>query len=102
MEFTSELKAKWLEALRGDEYKQTTSTMYRPETDGYCCLGVLAICAGRTKAEIQRDTYLVSEGKYNILSGIQQRTLAYMNDNGKSFVQIADYIEENILAHEQI
>ena len=36
----SEVKAKWLEALRGGEYKQTRYTLHSPN-DGFCCLGVL-------------------------------------------------------------
>ena len=36
----SEVKAKWLEALRSEEYKQTRYTLRSPN-DGFCCLGVL-------------------------------------------------------------
>ena len=36
----SEVKTKWLEALRGGEYKQTRYTLHSPN-DGFCCLGVL-------------------------------------------------------------
>ena len=36
----SEVKAKWLEALRSGEYKQTAYTL-RGYNDGFCCLGVL-------------------------------------------------------------
>lgn len=102
MEFTSELKTKWLEALRSGEYKQTTNLMYKAETDGYCCLGVLAICAGRIKTEIQWDTFLTNGGTYDILTPDTQRTLASMNDGGKSFATIADYIEHNIPTYGQI
>lgn len=102
MEFTSELKAKWLEALRSGEYKQTTGVMYESETDGYCCLGVLAICTGRTDTDIECETFITNGSTYDVLNADTQRTLAGMNDNGKSFETIADYIEENILAHEQI
>lgn len=36
----SEVKAKWLQALRGGEYRQTRN-MLRSPSNGYCCLGVL-------------------------------------------------------------
>lgn len=39
-----ELKARWLEALRSGEYKQSDSRLRNPTADGgfaYCCLGVL-------------------------------------------------------------
>ena len=37
----SEVKAKWLEALRGGEYKQARYTL-RSCNGGFCCLGVLS------------------------------------------------------------
>jgi hypothetical protein len=37
----SEIKAKWLQALRSGEYKQTRYTL-RSCTGGFCCLGVLS------------------------------------------------------------
>lgn len=36
-----EVKEKWLKALRSGEYKQGRNTLYNPDTDQYCCLGVL-------------------------------------------------------------
>lgn len=35
----SEIKEKWLEALRSGEYKQTTGSLH--DSTGFCCLGVL-------------------------------------------------------------
>jgi len=40
-DMNSEVKAKWLEALRGGEYKQTRYTL-RSCSGGFCCLGVLS------------------------------------------------------------
>ena len=37
----SEIKAKWLQALRSGEYKQTRYTL-RSCNGGFCCLGVLS------------------------------------------------------------
>jgi hypothetical protein len=36
----SEVKAKWLQALKSGEYRQTRDTLRSPN-NGYCCLGVL-------------------------------------------------------------
>jgi len=36
----SEVKAKWLQALRSGEYRQARDTLRSPN-NGYCCLGVL-------------------------------------------------------------
>lgn len=35
------IKKLWLDALESGEYKQTTETLYDPDTKGFCCLGVL-------------------------------------------------------------
>lgn len=40
------LKTKWVEALRGGEFKQTTGTLRDPSLDAFCCLGVLCKVAG--------------------------------------------------------
>lgn len=40
----ADVKRKWLDALRGGEYKQTTGRLLSVSTSGeksYCCLGVL-------------------------------------------------------------
>lgn len=35
------IKRKWVAALESGQYKQAQSTLYNPETKGFCCLGVL-------------------------------------------------------------
>ncbi len=93
-----ELKARWVEALRSDRYKQT---MGRLRTfGGFCCWGVLCDLVDPDGWEEENlygyshrgDTLMPAyegcpnpEGKY--------RELAEMNDNGISFREIADVIE---------
>jgi len=53
----AEFKAKWLEALRSGEFKQTTGTLRAG--DSYCCLGVACEVArreGLVKAEWVKGT----------------------------------------------
>ncbi|MGA0595643.1 hypothetical protein [Enterovirga sp. CN4-39] len=116
-----ELKARWVAALRSGEFKQTTGTL--KDSKGYCCLGVLCHVAKdelATKLGIRieeaDDRLLVvvpdGEGHAEILNdrelplyvehelGLYEDTpsLVAMNDglgfaDGKSFPEIADYIE---------
>lgn len=94
-----ELKAKWIEALRSGKYQQTRAQLYREHataTDpaGYCCLGVLC-----KVAPIAIDEPVASMA-YGTLHGMlgdkAVDKLWTMNDDGASFVQIADYIEANL------
>jgi hypothetical protein len=107
-----ELKAKWVKALRSGEYEQGASVL----RDGkyYCCLGVLAECAGakwNEEGNPTLDGQLIkaysSEHLRDGFAGLETKTqsyLAQMNDgylqggNGEaaSFTEIADYIEANL------
>ena len=83
-----ELKEKWVAALRSGDYGQTTGCLV--DGRGHCCLGVLCEVAG---FGLHFWTELLSRGGPPART---QRELALMNDNGKSFEQIADWIEENL------
>ena len=92
----AQLKKVWVEALRSGEYKQGKGMLYRPE-ETHCCLGVLCKVAGKgsySEGEVNLD------GGYFWLDGIFPdgiRTFVNMNDHqGKSFNEIADYIEANL------
>jgi hypothetical protein len=95
-----EIKTKWLEALRSGEYKQGAERLYTEETDTYCCLGVLnKVC----NLESCSTVYLRGNKVPNMLNldvtpDITLTTiLTNMNDaQGKSFNEIADWIEENL------
>ena len=104
-------KAKWIAALRSGEYKQGRSFLRKE--DNFCCLGVALDLLG---VEWKKSPYTLNEGtvfrcgtddgvlpfKYARQLGIAQSgqiedysALAAMNDAGKSFLEIADFIEQN-------
>lgn len=96
-----EFKSKWLVALRSGEYKQIRE---RLKTDnGHCCLGVGLEIKGLASAD-----NLINEWSFNSIqssvdlqnalgiSGEEQTKLVELNDSGKPFSEIADYIESNL------
>lgn len=94
----AELKAKWVKALRSGQYEQGQGVLYNRDTGHYCCLGVLAEVAGvflDPDGKPQRAGHL--RDHYDILDQETQSDLWRMNDNhGKSFPEIADWIEKNL------
>lgn len=109
----TQVKEKWIAALRSNEYKQTQ--YYLHTSDGYCCLGVLCDLYAKESNmewETENDENIQSfDGKTMVLpksvinwSGIDTDTtspshyvkLTDFNDNGQDFSFIADYIEENL------
>jgi len=101
-----EIKTKWLDALRSGKYKQGRGRL-RDLDDKYCCLGVLCdiISPDRWKPT-GRDCFPWSyNGESTIALGLyvkkvakisaeQSAKLLVKNDNGESFLEIADYIEK--------
>lgn len=99
-------KQKWLEALRSDRYAQGTGTLRF--NDNFCCLGVLCdVLDSENWERMPSGTYAtkVHEGdnllpahiaKVAGLDRSKQWELANLNDRGKSFAEIADYIEEKL------
>lgn len=109
-----EIKAKWVAALRSGEYKQGTNAL-RDSADRFCCLGVLCNLHAQAHPEIaskqaDRTAYMGSifmpdtsvfdwagidsYAKVNIRH--QERYLANHNDDGRTFAEIADAIEEQL------
>jgi len=114
-----EIKAKWIEALKSGKYKQTKGTLKNEQ--GYCCLGVL--CAiykeetGKGEFEDLRGNKnnkafkvgdIIEEGvpprpvvkwagmkeaNPNINQGGIYRPLAVINDQGSTFLELAEIIE---------
>lgn len=98
-----ELKRKWVEALRSGKYRQCRNELY-DGNGGFCCLGVAQhIFTGKLPPkrwnesdgrptppalDRLRDN---GNGSGNVLT-----TLAHMNDHGKTFPEIADWIEANL------
>jgi hypothetical protein len=100
-----EFKAKWVAALRSGEYKQGSGTMYNPDADCFCCLGVAGVVCGVPLHELRYNAFFtdtespVAEYGYPTLlcncvkvSG----NLVELNDMGAPFSVIADYIEANL------
>jgi hypothetical protein len=118
------IKEKWVQALRSGKYKQTKGALRRAgvkaPTDiangygnGYCCLGVLCkVVSPKTswKADSSNPTIRSFLGdnalppepvmdKVNLESPTENDIffgLPSMNDSGKSFSVIADYIEKEL------
>lgn len=107
-----EWKAKWIAALRSGKYKQGFHYL-RSENNGsaeYCCLGVLHEIMGGSfdrsglpatgwlppktarAAGLPVPQHPVFDWSPNNL----QRVLADMNDVGKTFAEIADWIEKRL------
>ena len=125
------LKNRWLKALRSGRYKQTAGALRRRTEEGdlkYCCLGVLCNVAGENWKETNRyffDEYAANYGYDSTLEatgdptieeglldarhrrkfGLTNNTcyrLMRMNDNGKSFREIADVIEKSVKTKEEV
>lgn len=97
------IKEKWTAALRSKDFEQTRAGFL--EQDGkYCCLGVL--CKTQNIDHTGSGLYTILDDAnpyvYDVLRGrIDNREieskLVEMNDNdGKSFAEIADWIEDNL------
>jgi hypothetical protein len=101
-----EIAMRWVEALRSGDYKQGTEQL-RDKNNNFCCLGVLCNLHAQDHPEIaavqkNQITYL---GTYafprrtvyqwaGLKEGVGLR-LASMNDDGRTFKQLARYIAAN-------
>ena len=107
-----EIKAKWVAALRSGEYKQTTGYL---EKNGYhCCLGVLCEISKLETGFGVKETILEGCGNHLLSdtvimwSGLDTESgsrvvidgddimLADHNDDGRTFLEIADAIESQL------
>lgn len=105
-----EIGTKWVSALRSGKYKQGKGVLHDADSSSFCCLGVLCEVMGVEQIDI--DSPAVAYGhRSNVtmpgadvlrragLSMDQARRLAHFNDNrGRSFHEIADYIEREYLS----
>lgn len=96
----AQLKAKWIAALRSGKYQQTTH--YLKDDDGFCCLGVLCDIQGADFDAIRQQyrTLSLSSNPVEYIGMLESEApwLSQMNDTGRSFAEIADYIEKSIPA----
>jgi hypothetical protein len=98
------LKDKWLKALRSGKYRRGEGALCVSAPHGghkkYCCLGVLGECTGQLKkGEFHgNDAFLQSKNgdRSFLVAASVQTALAGMNDDGTSFAEIADWIEEHL------
>jgi len=105
------LKQKWIAGLKGGEYKQTTGTLQRKD-GSFCCLGVLCDVSGAgtwgqsnyhkffESHRAGRRELTLEDGDFG-LSLRYITELTNLNDSGKSFDAIADYIDKEIPGIEQ-
>ena len=108
-----QVKEKWLSSLRSGDYKQTKN--YLHTDNGFCCLGVLCDLYGK---EHNVEWNLVEDEDHNYYrfqnhpaslpfsvmewAGVESHnpsipgtSLVGLNDNGSTFNEIADFIEEH-------
>lgn len=101
---------KWIEALRSGRYKQRPGSLFYK--DRYCCLGVLCAVNNVTLEECaDDDLFAQSKSDFvngeayvylrNLLNPLTVHQLVKMNDSGKSFTEIADWIEANVKLQEE-
>lgn len=106
-------RSNWIAALRGGEYKQGRSWLYNNRGDGtkeYCCLGVAACVLG-VPIDYMNGATLSGLRHSNITDDIRevlykereghtdtyQNHFIAMNDSyNNNFLEIADYIEQNL------
>lgn len=114
----AEIKQKWLEALRGGKYKQAKGVLHSA-TGGFCCLGVLMDVMGSEWSEARisetsvdgrdRKIKCFMSSAYNArhtlplslrteldILQLDIDALTRMNDSGKKFTTIAEYIESHL------
>jgi hypothetical protein len=110
------LRRQWLRALRSGKYKQASGALRRRVTPrsgkfGYCCLGVALDVLGGEWTKVHGE-YSCQVGRVNNESTVEmneavlerigmtdseQQVLIRMNDgDGRTFEQIADFVEENL------
>lgn len=109
----TEIKQKWVKALRSGEYNQGVARLFNAHYNTYCCLGVLCDVMGYSKTSTCPNsdyqgftdklgaTYIftIVRKENQDLIGLdldQESTLTHMNDAGQSFKEIADWIEKNL------
>jgi hypothetical protein len=101
--FTEEVKAKWIDALRSGKYEQGRGQL-RSKDDEYCCLGVLLdiLSPDAWVLNTEHGCYQSLDDRISVLPNYieneigRQGELIDMNDGGKSFTEIADWIQENV------
>ena len=99
---STEKRLQWLTALRSGSYKQ--GKHYLHNGDNFCCLGVLCHLNKDRFDVTQTGTVTRYDGCYQLLPSVLREELGLdietldelvsMNDGGKSFTEIANYLEK--------
>lgn len=102
------LKAKWVDALKNGKYKQCKGRLKRKKSvttpESYCCLGVLCDTIDPSQWSYDEGGFcrnfkgrdFIYDLPLGLIPAAPQNKLIEMNDDGKSFAEIADYIEQNL------
>ena len=104
-----EFAEKWLSALRSGNYKQGAGQLISKDRE-YCCLGVACHLIS-PKADTGESGYIQTDGLYSVSvklfnkippllrGGLENpfvETVSTMNDTGKAFPEIAEWVENNV------
>ena len=93
---------KWVKELRSGNHAQTRGTLKRKIDEnqvGYCCLGVFVekVEGKKVKTESSKSFEEGADKWYELcdrkIPPELKGALITMNDNGDTFIEIADYIE---------
>jgi hypothetical protein len=106
MTMDKDIKDRWVRALRSGVYEQGEAVLYSVEKHLFCCLGVLCVVAGAEPEQIAGESFhdpdwleAVGADRAEQIKPTSEShfwRLAHMNDEGKSFAVLADYIEANL------
>ena len=104
----TEAQERWLTALESGEYKQARDRLR--DDNGFCCLGVACDLSGLGEWTLNRDlTHVFADGGQGAerdyllfsvrdwlsITRAEEAALADMNNDGKTFAEIAKWIREN-------
>jgi len=84
---TESQREQWAVALESGKYQQTFGVL--KDTKGYCCLGIANELFG---FGLRDDNWTGDPLPYEFLDRDSQFDLAIDNDNGKTFVEIAQKV----------
>jgi hypothetical protein len=99
-----QIRNQWVAALRSGEYKQGKHLL-RSTGDRYCCFGVLCEVLGQewelregfnTKWSCNGHSGWPPDVAAEEVGVEYVDMLVSMNDEGRTFLEIADYIEKNL------
>lgn len=104
---TREQWEKWDTALRSGKYKQTKGVLHNTNNGGFCCLGVMQHClTGWVEDRTLPSTDWLDKHEIKFYDGLfgnnvplltEHNTASTLNDDGMSFIEIADLIKQRVV-----